>query len=526
MSAVLRLYVRLTRRGLLLLALGIAVYVLVEALSYVQTYPDRASRLRLAEFGDQPAVRMLQGIPHAVETVGGFVVWDGGWFMQSVVGVWAILTTSRLLRGEEEGGRAELVGAGAVPASQVTNAGLLVVLIGCLATGLAAFATLVVPSGDAFGAAVFSLGLVGFGVVMAAATAVASQLVAVRRHAAGLGAAFLGVAFVLRMIANSGDDRLWVGWLSAYGWMDRLRPFGDDHVGVLAVYAGVAAVLVGTAIVLRARRDLGAALLARDKTVRSRLLLVQSPIRFAWRLTWGVLLAWVLGTGIYSFFMGSLMKSMGEVLADDPGYETYLELLGLTKADVTRGMVAFMAVVVSLVISLYAAWRVGAVRAEEDADRAEHLLTRPLTRSRWLGGHLVLGLGSVVALVVSNGLATWLGAAVSDAEISATDTLAAALNGLPVVVLFGGLAVALFGLAPRLTVAVPVGGVVVAYVLSLVGPALDAPGWVTGISPFYHLAFVPVQDYALTQGLVMTGLALVAVAIGWYAFERRDLVGA
>ena len=137
MSAVLRLYARLTRRGVLLLALGIAAYVLVEAISYVQTYPDEASRLRLAEFGDQPAVRMLQGIPHAVETVGGFVVWDGGWFMQSIIGVWAVLTTSRLLRGEEDSGRAELVGAGPVPAPQVTNAGLLIVLAGCVATGLA-----------------------------------------------------------------------------------------------------------------------------------------------------------------------------------------------------------------------------------------------------------------------------------------------------------------------------------------------------------------------------------------------------
>lgn len=526
MSAVLRLYARLTRRGVLLLALGIAAYVLVEAISYVQTYPDEASRLRLAEFGDQPAVRMLQGIPHAVETVGGFVVWDGGWFMQSIVGVWAVLTASRLLRGEEDSGRAEMVGAGPVPAPQVTNAALLIVLAGCAVTGFAAFATLVIPSEDAFGAALFSLGLVGFGVVMAAATAVASQLVAVRRHAAGIGAAFLGVAFVLRMVANSADDRLWVGWLSVYGWMDRLRPFGDNNAPVLIVYAVVSALLVGVAVALRARRDMGAALLSRDREVRARLLLLQSPIRFSWRLTWGVLLAWTLGTAVYSFFMGSLIKAMGEVLADDPAYEQYLELLGLTPEDVTIGMVAFMAVIVGLVISLYAAWRIGAVRAEEDAERAEHLLTRPLTRGRWLGGHLVLGLFSVVLLIVVNGLATWLGGAVTDAGVTVGDAVAATANTLPVVLLFGGLAVAMFGVAPRLTIAVPVGGVVVSYILSFIGPALDFPGWLTGFSPFYHLALVPVDAYAVTQGLVMTAIALAATGIGWYAFGRRDLVGA
>ncbi len=525
MSAVLRLFWRLTRRGVVLLGLGVGCYVLVEAVSYVQTYPDQASRLRLAEFGDQPAVRMLQGIPHAVETVGGFVVWDGGWFIEAIVGVWAILTMSRLLRGEEDSGRSELTAVGPFTTRQMTSAAVLIVLGGCVIAGLMVFGTIVGPSDDAEGALLFSLGVAGFGAVMAAATAVASQLVGVRRHAAAIGAGFMGVSFVVRMIANSSDDRLWLNWLSVFGWMDRLRAFGDNNIGVLSVYAVTVAVLFETAFALRARRDLGSAVLTRDADVRSRLLLLRSPIRFAWRLTWGTLLAWAVGIALYSFFMGSLLKAMGQVLSDDPAYKTYLDLLGLTPEDVTLGMVAFMAVVLGLVVSIYAAWRIGAVRNEEAAERAEHLLTRPLARGRWLGGHLVLSVLSVILLVLVSGAATWVGGAVTDAGVGVVDTMAASANLLPVILLFGGLAVAMFGLAPRLTIAVPVGGVVVAYVLQIVGPALDLPGWVVGLSPFYHLALVPVADYALTQGLVMTALAMVAAGVGWVAFNRRDLVG-
>jgi ABC-2 type transport system permease protein len=189
-------------------------------------------------------------------------------------------------------------------------------------------------------------------------------------------------------------------------------------------------------------------------------------------------------------------------------------------------MVSFMAVVAGLVTSLYAAWRVGAVRNEEDEERAEHLLTRPLPRWRWLGGHLLLGLGSVLVLVAVTGVATWAGAAMTDAGVTLGDTLAAASNQLPVIVLFGALAVAMFGVAPRLTVAVPVGAVVVAYILSFVGPALELPGWVVGLSPFYHLAMVPLDDYAVTEGLVMVALAVALVAVGMGAFQRRDVVGA
>lgn len=49
-------------------------------------------------FEDNPAVRMMQGAPVALDSAGGFTVRDGGWMIQRLVAVWAILTTSRLLR--------------------------------------------------------------------------------------------------------------------------------------------------------------------------------------------------------------------------------------------------------------------------------------------------------------------------------------------------------------------------------------------------------------------------------------------
>jgi ABC-2 type transport system permease protein len=526
MRPAFRLYARLTRRGIVLLVVALIGYVPVEAISYVQTYPDQAARERLAAIGDQPAVRMLEGIPHAVDTIGGFVVWDGGWFMQAIVGIWAILVTSRLLRGEEESGRGELVAAGQASGVQLSAAGFSVVLAGCLLAGLAVFASIVVPSRQLLGAFLFGAGIAGFGAVMAAATAVASQLVGVRRRAAAIGAAVFGASFVLRMIANSGDDRLWVGWLSPFAWMDHMTPFDDNNVSVALVYVVVVAGLGAFAMSLRARRDIGAAWFSRDADVRSRPLLLKSPIRFAWRLTWGVLLAWAIGIGLYAFFIGTLIKAIGDVMADDPTYQGYLDLMDISKSEVYGGMVAVMTVVIAIVISLYAAWRIGAVRSEEDSDRAEHLLTRPLTRSRWLGGHVLLALASIVLLTLVNAVLMWVGAAVTDAPIGLLDMVEASANLLPVILLFGGIAIAMFGVFPRLTIAVPAAAVALAYVLSFIGPALDLPGWITGLSPFYHVSLVPVANYELTQGLVMLGLAAATTAVGWYAFTRRDVVSA
>ncbi len=140
---------------------------------------------------------------------------------------------------------------------QATGLGLLTVVIGSAVAGASVFATIVWFSDDLLGSALFGLGIFGFAAMMAAATAVASQLFGVRRRVAAVGAGFLGVAFVVRMIANSNDDRLWMNWLSVFGWMDRLRPFGDNNFGVVAVYLGAVGVLMALAMFLRSRRDMG-----------------------------------------------------------------------------------------------------------------------------------------------------------------------------------------------------------------------------------------------------------------------------
>ena len=63
-------------------------------------------------FEDNPAVRMISGAPHALDIAGGFAVWDAGWIWQLILAVWAILTTTRFLRGEEDLDRSDLVLAG------------------------------------------------------------------------------------------------------------------------------------------------------------------------------------------------------------------------------------------------------------------------------------------------------------------------------------------------------------------------------------------------------------------------------
>jgi ABC-2 type transport system permease protein len=205
-SAVVRLTVRLIRRSTLLTALALAAYAAVEMLVIERSYPDAASRAALSTFGDFPALRVMQGVPYSVET-GALVAWDAGWIMSLMVGLWAITTTARLLRGDEDEGRAEVMLAGPVRASRMLVCQVCTLLgAGCV-LGLSAGLAMAISGAPVAGSLLFGAAISGLCGAFVALTAVASQVFASRRRALGVSAGLLGAALVMRMVANSADSR-------------------------------------------------------------------------------------------------------------------------------------------------------------------------------------------------------------------------------------------------------------------------------------------------------------------------------
>ena len=525
-TAMLRLVVRLVRRSLLLMTFALAAYVVVEVASYLATYPDAAARAQLAQVADTPTFRMMQGAPYAVDTVGGFVVWDGGWALETIVGVWAMLLAVRLLRGEEETERTELVLAAPVRPGRQTGLVLAVVGSGALLIGLVAGVTLAFGSGAWAGSLAFGAALGLFGATFAAIGALASQLVVLRRRASGLAAGVLLASYLLRMVANASDASEWVRWATPYGWVDAVHAFGDISPTALALLVAAPLVLGAVAVRLRSGRDVGAGLLGGADRRTARLHLLGGPTRFAWRETQGVLLAWAVALCAYAFMLGALLRPVVDFMEKDPTYTKLLQSMGMSTGDVASAFVGFMAVTLGLVVAMYVCWRVGAARVEEDTGRLEHLLARPVRRWWWLGGHAVLAAVAALLLTVASGLAMWAGAALTGSDVSLVACLQASFNSLPVVAVTAGLSLLAMGVAPRLTVAVPVTVVVTAYVVELIGSALDWPAWVLDLSPFHHLTYVPSETWNSTAGVVMTAVGFALGALGLLAFQRRDVVGA
>ena len=75
----------------------------------------------------------------------------------------------------------------------------------------------------------FSLTLVAGAAVFLAVGALTSQLATTRRRAASMAAVIFGVAYALRMVADSDPGLHWMVWLSPLGWIEEARPLIDPH---------------------------------------------------------------------------------------------------------------------------------------------------------------------------------------------------------------------------------------------------------------------------------------------------------
>jgi polyether ionophore transport system permease protein len=524
--AVVRLCTRLTRRGTAVLAASLAAYAAVEMVSYTKAYPDAASRERITTFGEIGATRALQGVPHGTETVGGFVAWDAGWVLQTIIAVWAILLTGRLLRGEEEDGRADWVLAGPVRPARALLSQLAVLASATVLVVLALTSTLLLGGAEPVGSLLLGAALAGFGVFFVAVSAVAGQLFGLRRRAVAAASAVLGVAYVVRVVADSADSRGWLRLLTPFGWTEELEPFAARRWPVLGLFVLVPAVLTVVAVVLRGRRDLGSAVIGGADRHPPRLRLLSTPEGFAWRSAEGVLLSWTLGLGTYSFVMGSLVHGMTDYLASDPSFQQTMKSLGMGLAITPDGFVGVIAVTLAVGFSMYACWRIAAARAEEAAGRAELVLSRRVTRVRWLAGQVAGALAALAAVLTVCTVALWAGAVSTGAGVSFRAAAQAMGNTAPAAIVFAGLAVVILAVLPRTTAVLPVTLVVVSYLLHVVGPPLELPGWLLDLSAFHHLAYVPAQPFALAEATCLVAIGVAAAATGVVAFRARDLRGA
>lgn len=533
MLRLLRFQARRDRRQLSIWILSTGLFAAFSATAVLSEFGGLTERTALMTLAaSNPALLALRGVPDGV-AAGAVITFQVFTYLAIMAALMSTFLTVRHSRGDEEAGRAELVGATPVSRSSA--------LIATLTLGALANVGIAIAVGLGFAASGLPLAgsvLVGLatgavGLAFCGIAAVAAQLARSSRAANAIAGISIAVAFLLRAFGDAlgtGTDSplrvasAWPSWLSPIGWAQQVRPFGEASSWPLLLDVALAAVGAALALVLVHRRDLGSGVIGerpgRARAARS----LRGSFGLAWRLQRSAMIGWSSGALLLGVFAGGLADPA--VAAVESNASIRAAMQGLVPAGTSGLLDTFVAAIMTFLGVLAAGAAIQAVlraRSEETDGHTELVAAGAVHRGRLILDPLGVALLSIVGVLVVGGVSAGIAFAVSGHPDRIGSSLAAALVQLPAAAMFAAASALVLVLAPRVTVAVGWGLFAIGFVLAEFGGLFGLPEWVRGISPFAHTPVLPGSGAHWWPAVVMlVGAAAVAVAAVTLT-RRRDL---
>jgi ABC-2 type transport system permease protein len=498
---------------------GLFAYVMVY---YKDIFTTQAALDDFAAVSDIPSIKAITGLAAAPNTLGG-AVWTKIWMTCALsLALGIVFLVTRNGRADEELGRTELLrsrmlGLHACSAASWTVNAALCVAVGA-GIALVSAAGGLDPAGTGItGSVIVGASMAGVGLVAIGVGALAGQVTSTSRAANGLGSAVLGLFYLMRMVGDLGDGRL--TWASPIGWGQQMQPWGANRWWPLALMLLFTVALLAVALRLEARRDLGAGLLPERAGHGSAPERYASSLGLGLRLQRGPIIGWTLTIVLSAFMFGSVVEAMTDLM-DDAGGSVTAVIRG-TGIDALLSMLAMM---IAMVTTAFAIQSATSLRGDEASGIIEPQLAGALSRTRWAVGRLLIPVvGSALLLAIGGGgMGAAYGSIIADTGQTARLALAA-LAYWPAVMVFVGVAVALFGWLPRLAIPLSWGVLAAMWFVVLIGEALNLPGWLLELLPFSATPYLPYEPLTWAPLVLMALVAGLLAWVGLARFARRDV---
>ncbi|MGZ6255737.1 MAG: hypothetical protein ACXWMB_01825 [Candidatus Limnocylindria bacterium] len=480
------------------------------------------------------AAQGLAGRPVNVGTLGGYLQWKYGPVFLVIAALWSILALSSTLVTEARRGSLEFVAATSFARRRIALEKLgahLTVLIVALVITAAAAALVGAVFGTIPGDAISVQAAIGFALwlgVMALwfgglAWALAPFLG--RALGAGIAGALLFAGYIASNYAASIPAFGVIANLTPWAWTANHLPLAGEYDWVslvpVAIFA-VAFLAIGTEAFVR--RDLGATSRIRLPAMPGLLLGQDGPVGRSFGERLPMALAWGIGLSIFGLFIATLSASLADSLLQSPDIMKVLAQvfpgIDLTTAG---GFLQLVFVELGFIAAGFAAATlVSGWASDETSGRLELVLASPLARRGWL---VRSGLGVYLAIAVMTAIvALGIGLGALSAQSDALTPMAGTVvMGLYAAAL-AGVGFAIGGLF-RASIAGEIVAVIVVatYIIDLLAPALQLPGWVHQLALTAHLGqpMIGVWDWGGMAACLV--LAVAGLAIGAWGIARRDL---
>lgn len=479
-------------------------------------------------------ISRIFGGPVAGPQLGEIIMNETFLFLAIAIAFMSTLLVVRHTRQNEETGRSELISSAVVGRNASLTAALAVAVGANVIVAL--LSTAVFMAHDITGAYAYGGGAVlgAVGITFALIAAITAQISESARGANSQAAVAIGVAFMLRGIGdglgkltpdNLGVISAWPSWLSPFGWMQQMHALTQGNWSIFGLFAGLCAVLAAMAYYLNSIRDMGIGMLPARKGPAQAARSLVNPLGLAWRLQYGVLRGWMAGIIVMGLVIGLVSKEFRNMFKTNPELAETLGQIGGSGTAFNDIFFSSMFSFMGIAIAAYSIQALQRMRSEESAGRLEPIIAAHVSKPRWMLSHIVCTYGGVIALFLVLGIvsaATYvLANSASWSEFA--PLVGAALVPVPAVLVIAGVAVALFGLLPSLTIALSWGAFAVCFLLGQFGALLKLPQAVMNASPFTHVPAAPAETVAVAPIAALCAVALLLCIAGLVTFRQRDL---
>jgi ABC-2 type transport system permease protein len=524
--------------------LGILMFVVVAAFdSAIGGMPASTKAEFLLAF---QSVGWLWDYPKAVVSTGGYATAKYSFFL-TLVSIWALLSGSRILRGQEETGQLDMLLS--LPRSRVRvvaeKFGALFVallLIGAI-IGLFTYGgeAQITSTKFSFADAILEGLMISLlAASFAGLSMLISQFTRRRNTAAGITGALFALAIVLNSVSLISPAYDWVGKLSPVYYFRISKPLVEDYgmnwgaAGVLLlmtlVFAGV-----GTALFLR--RDVGSVIPVAPEGVSLpgmrpsaaqggwslRSLLARAIALEAPRALW-----WSLGLGLFYFIFTFITRQIQLNLIDSFKGTTYEPIIkALAGGQNPSGNAFFLSLMMGFIpvlLTVMAVTQVNGWERVEAEGQLDLVLATPQTRANTI----LTRMGAAAAgqaLVLAVTFVAILGAtAIAGLTLDNGKLAQATLGALPwgLVVLSAGYLLATW-LRRSLLVTVLSLALAISYGVGLAADAAGWPEWVKHLSIYLYFGNPLLSNLDWTAFGVFLGVSVVFTTLAVWGFAAKDI---
>ncbi|WP_431279224.1 ABC transporter permease [Leifsonia poae] len=490
-------------------------------LVYPWIFPDQQDRAGLATaIGANPALGLIFGPAFDISTTDGFNAWRSlaiGGFLAALAAIFAV---TRATRGQEDSGQAELLASGVLGRDSRLLAGVGLALVGSLGLGVIAGVVTGLCGGNWQASMLLGATFTATGWMFTAVAAVTAQIGSDSRTANSMAVGTLGVLFILRGFAYSVEAPKWTVWINPLGWMTETRPANGDHWWPLLLALGLTVILIGIAFALQARRDFGQGAIApRPGPARGK---DRSTWRLTFRVNRGPVITWTIAFLALGVVFGFFATSITDILSSDSAVAQVLAAGATTPDALVSAFLVTILSLVGIIASIPGVQIMLKLRTEEMEDRVEVVIATKVRRQRYYASSVVLALAAPAVYVLIAGTVIATLASTADIGVNFGDAILQAVVTVPAVWTVVAVSVAVVGARPQVSIAAWL-GVLLSFVLTLLGPTFKLWDWILAISPFWHIPNVTLSD-ADAWGLLWISLVTAFfVAVGFAGFRRRDL---